>query len=291
MSWLQIKIKTTKEFAEELSEYLHEQGSLAVTFQDSGDEPLFEPPLNELVLWKDVLIIALFPHDTDVNAIVRPIAQMHGASLSYTVETLEDKDWDKMWMSTFKPTQFGKRLWILPSYHEVGDLPPYHVILDPGLAFGTGTHPTTALCLQWLDENLNPDMTVIDYGCGSGILSLAALKLGAKKVWAVDHDPQALRATVENAKRNNIPDEQLEVFLPQTLPNLTADLLLANILANPLIELAATFANLLRVGGTIVLSGILEQQTHDICAVYKKYFAIENIVQQDEWMRVVGQKK
>lgn len=290
MTWLQIKIKTTAEWAEQISERLQQLGSLAVTFQDAGDEPLYEPPLDEIVIWKEVLITALFPAETDRNTIIEEIKNLSDKTLHYSLETLQDEAWDKAWMSNFQPMQFGQRLWILPSYLPVQDLPACHVILDPGLAFGTGTHPTTALCLEWLDQHLQPNTAVIDYGCGSGILAIAALKLGASKVWAVDHDPQALQATKENAKQNHIEKATLQLFLPEELPQVHADLLIANILANPLIELAKTFHALLKKNGIIVLSGILVEQINAVREEYEKFFTILQIDVKDEWARIVGVK-
>jgi ribosomal protein L11 methyltransferase len=190
-------------------------------------------------------------------------------------------------MDGYAPMQFGTRLWIVPTGFDAPDPDGVNLLLDPGLAFGTGTHPTTALCLEWLDAHPPVDQVVIDYGCGSGILGIAALKLGAREVWAVDNDPQALVATLDNAQRNAVA-AQVKPVMPGDLPAMHADLLLANILANPLIELAPRFADFVRPGAALVLSGILAEQADSVSAAYGDRFTLQPPAQREDWVRIVG---
>jgi ribosomal protein L11 methyltransferase len=206
---------------------------------------------------------------------------------SYRIEAIEDKDWVREWMDNFHPMCFGEKLWICPSWHQPPKPDAINILLDPGLAFGTGTHPTTALCLNWLDQADLEDKTVIDYGCGSGILAIAAALLGAKKVIGVDTDPQALEATQANAERNNV---QIATYLPQDCPNERADVVLANILAGPLQALAPTLASLSRPNADIILSGILEGQADTVSMSYQSLFTMQAPTQKEEWVRLVGQR-
>ncbi|MBA2654566.1 MAG: 50S ribosomal protein L11 methyltransferase [Gammaproteobacteria bacterium] len=289
MTWLQVKVQTLSDIAEDLSTLLTDIGALAVTLQDAGDQPLYEPSPELNPIWDDIIITGLFEPDVSEHYILLTLTSKYPA-LKPEIHVLEDQEWERAWMQDFKPMQFGKRLWILPSYQSES-FSPHQVILDPGLAFGTGKHPTTALCLQWLDKNIFDQEIIIDYGCGSGILAIAAIKLGAKKVYAIDHDPQAIIATNENAKQNGISNEQIVALLPKEFHLLAqANILIANILANPLIDLAETFATLLAPQGRIVLSGILEEQTASIIEAYQAWFTIVGIEQEAEWMRIEGAK-
>jgi len=208
----------------------------------------------------------------------------------WRVSPLEDKDWEREWMDSFQPMRFGEHLWIVPSWHAAPDDDAVNILLDPGLAFGTGTHPTTALCLQWLDKHGADHPEVIDYGCGSGILAVAALKLGAGHVWAVDNDPQALIASRDNAAKNAVT-ERIDTVAPARLPEQPVRLLLANILAQPLMELAEKFARLVEPGGHIVLSGILEHQAEGISRHYTQWFDMAPAAQQEEWIRLSGRRR
>jgi len=216
------------------------------------------------------------------------------SQMKYKLEQLEDKDWEREWMDNFHPMKFGERLWICPSGLDVPEPDAVNVMLDPGLAFGTGTHPTTALCLTWLDGLDLQDKTVVDFGCGSGILSLAALKLGAKKVIGIDIDPQALQASLANAKRNNV-DDRLELYLPKDLPSgkpqFKADVVVANILAGPLRELAPTIIDFVGDKGLLALSGILEEQAESLQIIYSQWCDMAPVTVQEEWVRLNGQKK
>lgn len=286
MAWIELHYQTTKTIAEELSHLLETQGALAVTLQDAADQPLYEPPINELSIWDDVIVVGLFDTKVNIDEIIQTIA-IDLPQLTPQIKHIVDQDWERIWMADFQAMQFGDRLRIIPSF-QAQQLHENEIILDPGLAFGTGKHATTALCLEWLDRHIVNQTLVIDYGCGSGILGIAALKLGAQKVFAVDHDPQALIATVDNAKRNQL-DDGITTFLPEELPkNIEADLLLANILANPLIELAPLFASLVKPGGNLVLSGILVEQKNLILDAYNPWFTIIEVTQKEEWLRIDG---
>lgn len=292
MPWLQLTIESSPADAERISDALGGLGATAVTLQDGADQPLYEPPPGETPLWSATRVIGLFAAEADMAAITTQLAaQLKMDELpAWRVSPLEDKDWEREWMDNFQPMRFGKRLWVVPSWHTAPDHDAINILLDPGLAFGTGTHPTTALCLQWLDEHGAGHPEVIDYGCGSGILAVAALKLGAGHAWAVDNDPQALIASRNNAAKNAVT-ARLDAIAPARLPEQPVPLLLANILAQPLLELAEKFASLVEPGGHIVLSGILEHQAADISRHYAQWFDMDPAAQQEEWIRLSGRRK
>ena len=292
MPWLQLTFETTPEDAEHFSDLLSKAGASAVTFLDSADQPLYEPPPGETPLWSHTRVTGLFDATTNIDQVVEQVsAELAPNTLpDWRVSPLEDKDWEREWMDNFKPMPFGKRVWIVPSWAEPPQAEAINILLDPGLAFGTGTHPTTALCLQWLDEHGANHDEVIDYGCGSGILAVAAAKLGAKHVWAVDNDPQALIATRDNAAKNDVT-ESIEAVLPEALPDIKTPLLLANILAQPLMDFAERFSQHVSPGGYIVLSGILSDQIKQVNACYQPWFDMETPALQDEWGRLVGKRR
>jgi len=293
MPWIQLKLNTTGANAEELSDALMEAGSVSITFQDTHDTPVFEPLPGETRLWGDTDVIGLFDAETDMKEVVA-ILENHpllGAGFVHKIEQLEDKDWEREWMDNFHPMRFGERLWICPSWRDVPDPTAVNVMLDPGLAFGTGTHPTTAMCLQWLDSLDLTDKTVIDFGCGSGILAIAALKLGAKHVVGIDIDPQAIQASRDNAERNGV-SERLSLYLPKDQPeNLSADVVVANILAGPLRELAPLISVLPVAGGHLGLSGILASQAQSVADAYQDLFELDPVAEKEEWCRITGVKK
>ncbi len=291
MPWIQIRINATEKTADKVSNMLLGRGALSVTYMDAEDKPVFEPLPGETLLWDDTVVVGLFDAETDPAPILEFLKKFYRKDLVYKVEQLEDKDWVREWMDSFHPMRFGQRLWICPSWRDVPDPTAVNVMLDPGLAFGTGTHPTTALCLEWLDgQDLN-DKTVIDFGCGSGILALAALKLGAKEVIGIDIDPQALQASRDNAERNGVAD-RLSVYLPQDQPDgLKADVVVANILAGPLKELSPLISNLVRPGGKLALSGILESQAEGLNQVYEQWFGMDNPELREDWARLSGIKR
>ncbi|MFQ3191871.1 MAG: ribosomal protein L11 methyltransferase, partial [Paraglaciecola sp.] len=224
MPWIQLKINSQAEYAEQIGEMLSANGAQAVTFVDAKDTPMYEPKPGEVMLWPDTQIVGLYDAEYDMSRVVGQLSKskLLGKNFNHKLDQLEDKDWEREWMVNFHPTQFGKRLWICPSWSDVPDPTAVNVMLDPGLAFGTGTHPTTSLCLRWLDSLELSQATVVDFGCGSGILGIAALKLGAKRVVGIDIDPQALLASQDNANRNDI-GEKIELYLPEHQPELKAD--------------------------------------------------------------------
>ena len=285
MAWIQLIFTSSPKLAESLSDALSECGAAAVTFQDNADQPIYEPAIGETPLWSATSVIALCDAETDTEALLTTLRSQIGELPDHRIEAVEDKDWEREWMENFKPICFGEKLWIVPSWHEPPQPNAVNILLDPGLAFGTGTHPTTALCLQWLDKADLTGKTVIDYGCGSGILAIAAALLGANKVIGVDTDPQALEATQANAQSNGVI---IETYLPQHCPTVECDLLLANILAGPLMELMPRFVELTRPDTQLVLSGILDVQADTVSQHYQTEFKMDNAVVLEEWVRLSG---
>lgn len=294
MPWIQIKLNATNANAEQIGDMLMEEtGALSVTFLDAHDTPVFEPLPGETRLWGDTDIVALYDAEADTELVITLIknSNMLETGFAYKVEQLEDKDWEREWMDNFHPMKFGERLWICPSWRDVPEPDAINVMLDPGLAFGTGTHPTTSLCLEWLEGLDLKGKTVLDFGCGSGILAIAAIKLGAEKVVGIDIDPQALTASKDNAQRNGVAD-QLELFLPQDQPeNFTADVVVANILAGPLRELSGIIKSLVKPNGLLAISGVLDTQAEDVANYYRDELHIDPIVEQQEWCRISGHKQ
>lgn len=291
MPWLQLELEANPANAEQLVELLQAAGAGAVTLQDAADQPLFEPPPGATPLWQATRVIGLFTADTDIPAVLASLQQqLAPATLpAWHLNPLEDRDWIRAWMDNFQPMQFGTHLWICPSGFTPPEPEAINILLDPGLAFGTGTHPTTAMCLRWLDANPPRDMRVIDYGCGSGILGIAACKLGARQVLGVDTDPQALLSTQANAEKNRVAD-CIQTFLPADFHAAPVSLLLANILAGPLQSLAPRFAELVMPGGQIVLSGILAEQATELLQHYQPAFEITQVAQQEEWVCLAGRR-
>lgn len=290
MPWLQLIIPTDDTHAETLSDALLELGAVSVTMQDLADTPVLEPPPGATPLWSQTRAVGLFEANTNPQTVVEQLQAQTGINIiEWKAEPLEDQDWTRAWMDSFKPMQFGERLWVVPSNHSPPHPEATNLLLDPGLAFGTGTHPTTAMCLEWLDAHPPQGLPVIDYGCGSGILAIAAVLLGAQQVIAVDNDPQALLATEDNARKNGVAD-QIRTYLPQTAPRQACQLLLANILASPLITLAEHFAQLTVSGGQLVLSGILAEQAESVLQAYRPYFSISLWKQQEEWVCLAGKR-
>ena len=293
MPWLEISFVVDGKGAGHLSPILEELGALAVTLRSGGDEAIFNQIDESPTLWRQTQLTALFDAGTDTDFILLQVA---GAldplpMPPCKVAQLDDQDWNRLWMDRFQPLRFGRRLWVVPSWREPPDPSAVNLRLDPGMAFGTGTHPTTAMCLNWLEQKELRDRIVIDYGCGSGILVIAALKLGAARAWAVDIDPQCLTATRENAGRNDIGDE-LWTGPPDNLPaGIGADILLANILLGPLIQLAPVFASLLKTGGDLVLSGLLAAQANDCLAAYQASFNMNLPHVEGDWAMLTGLRR
>lgn len=293
MPWLQLKVATTRAQTEAVEDALMAAGAVSVTVEDNADQPILEPAVGETPLWNHTRVTGLFDAATDTDqATVIATASFADHLPNYRWELLEDKDWERQWMDSFHPMQFGQRLWICPSWTQPPDNNAVNLMLDPGLAFGTGTHPTTALCLQWLDGCDLDNKTVIDFGCGSGILGIAALLLGARYVAAIDNDPQALLATRDNARRNGVELERIDTWLPEQNPGaIQADFVLANILAGPLLKLAPQLASATLVGGHIVLSGIIASQADEVRHCYQQWFDMDPPQMHEDWVRLTGTKR
>lgn len=285
MPWQELSIPVNKNSVEALSDLLTEQGALSVTFQDDGDQPVFEPELGETAVWKETKVTGLFDEKADLTAFCAQLEK--DFDTTSVISILEDQIWERSWLEHFKPMKFGERLWICPSEQDVSEEGAIVIKLDPGLAFGTGTHPTTALCLKWLGEIDLAGKRVIDYGCGSGVLAVAALLLGAEEAVAVDIDPQALLATQDNAEKNGVLS-RIHCYLPEQFTPQKADIVLANILAEPLIELSDLISGLVAPGGQLALSGILKEQVPSVEAAYSDKLALAPAVLEEEWARITG---
>ncbi len=287
MPFLQLSFECESFDPEELESACFEAGALAVTLSDAADSPILEPYPGETPLWPAVHATLLFDAEASREQILISLEAALGRSLPHaSFSELADRVWEREWLTDFRPMSFGTRLWICPHEQEVTQNGAIVVRLDPGLAFGTGTHPTTAMCLRWLDGARLAGKEVLDYGCGSGILAIAALKLGARHALAIDHDPQALLAALDNAARNGV-ERQMTVAAPDTAAP-RADVLLANILAQPLIELAPRFQTMIRAGGSVVLSGILREQAEAVAEAYRPWFELEPPALQDVWVCLHG---
>jgi ribosomal protein L11 methyltransferase len=291
MTFYEIEFPLAALSAETVETALLEIGASSITFVDRGDEPVLEPKPGEIRLWSDTLIRALFQDSFDAVLTLDGLAAVLGPHITRTarVRAVENQEWERVWLADWKSMRFGRRLWVCPTAAEPPDDPDAVVVrLDPGLAFGTGTHPTTALCLQILDSLPIAGRSVIDYGCGSGILGIAALKLGADHVRAVDLDPQALLATRENAGINgvspNIDVQGVEASLPP------AYCVVANILAGPLIELAPRLTQACEPGGYLLLSGLLKTQAYEVKAAYGAAFDKVQVVERDDWCCIYARK-
>jgi len=291
MPWLRIILDGGGDDPERLAALLSEAGAEAVTYEDAADQPVLEPLPGETRLWPHTRVSGLFAPAVDRHALLASLRESLGEPAPIMdVSELADQAWERVWLERFRPMRFGRRLWVCPHGENPPDPDGVTVLLDPGLAFGTGTHATTALCLEWLDLHDVRDQSFIDYGCGSGILAIAALKLGARHVSAVDHDPQALRAAADNATANGVAD-RISVLAPDQLPSTPCNGVLANILAAPLLALAPRIAALVRPGGAVVLSGIVQEQAADVMAKYQPWFNMESRARRDEWVRLSGRRK
>lgn len=267
-------------------------GALSVTFSDAGDQPLYEPAPETHPLWNRTEVRALFDQGVDLQVIQEKlIPQLNGIQLEFwRITQLEDQEWERAWLQYFQPMQFGEQFWVCPTDRDPPDSQAVNLLLDPGLAFGTGTHATTSLCLEWLAEQELAGKTVVDYGCGSGILGIASILLGAEHCDAVDIDPQALIATRDNAGKNQV-DQEVACYLPEEINENQADIVIANILAQPLIDLAELIGSFVRPGGVLVLSGILATQTDAVSEHYASHFDFSTPVLREEWARLEGIKQ
>lgn len=282
MHWFNLTASSGRDDVERLETWFWDHGAVSVTVEDGEDNPIYEPPPGEQPLWDAVLVTGLFESDTAVDDLQSGLAQ---AGFDFRVmEKVEDRPWEREWLSRFRPMQFGRRLWVCPTGFEVPGEAEIVIRLDPGLAFGTGTHETTRLCLEYLDSQVLAGKTLIDYGCGSGILAIGAALLGAAEVTGIDNDPQALTATLDNAERNSV---SVRTCLPGSTDLPAADLVLANILAQPLVDLAPTLMALTRADGRLVLSGIMSGQADWVISAYRAHAELVDRTELDGWVRLV----
>lgn len=286
--WIHLNIEASPQQIEHIEDAVLEAGAVSVTLQDAADQPILEPGVGETPLWDSCILTALFPASIDTHTTEQQIQSNLPFSMRSSWDLVEDKDWSQEWKKHFKPIACSDgRLWICPSWIDAPEPDAVNLRLDPGLAFGTGSHPTTMLCLNWLEKQTVEGKTVIDFGCGSGILGIAALLLGAEKVWAIDNDPQALLASRDNAARNGIKDNRLITLLPEQIPaEAKADIMLANILAKPLIDLAQQISELTLSQGQLCLSGILSHQVDQVSGAYIDQFTFASPVIDDNWVQL-----
>ena len=292
--WQEWALETHSPLVESLEEWLFDHGALAVSLEDNANEPLLEPGPGETPLWQNVVLKALFAGDADLSSIKAVLPRTLLAENSKSeISRLEDREWTRVWMDDFAPIQMGRRLWICPSWTEPPDEALVNVMLDPGLAFGTGTHATTAMCLGALDAALSGGESVVDFGCGSGILAIAALKLGASNALGIDNDPQALVASRDNAARNQISADQFDAVMPEdgmlSAWSNIADVVVANILAGPLLSLAHELTHLMAPGGRLLLTGVLEEQAAQLIEHYAPV-GLEVTDRRDGWVLLSGVK-
>ena len=287
MHWNQISFEINKHQADQVSEILMGLGSISISYSDSQDNAIFEPPVGETPLWESIQVKALFQSEVDINLVADTLSE--GCNIK-TIDSLklDDKIWEEECQKDFPSMQFGNNLWVCPSWDSKNVITGDAIVIkmDPGLAFGTGTHETTSLCLEFLDENPPIALTAIDFGCGTGILAIAAAKLGAIRVTAIDNDPQAVTSSSENVKKNHCEDIVKTFHSDEKFKYKPCDLLMANILANPIIELEPLFSELVKPNGTILLSGILEEQVEKVIDCYSKNFNNIKTDNKGEWFRI-----
>jgi len=292
MAWTEISVRVPRGNASLVENLLQDQGAMAVTLTDDADDPVLEPGVGETPLWPSVCVTALFDAAIHTEPLGRLLSLVPGIDRPQQVKfhTLDDQQWERAWLDRFKPMRFGRDLWVVPGDQAVPETAVHVLRLDPGLAFGTGTHPTTRLCLEWMDNHDFNGQTVVDYGCGSGVLGIVAAIKGATTVFCVDNDPQALTASRDNAERNNVAGA-IRTATPEEYAPGTADVVLANILAGPLIELAPLLMASLRPGGSLVLSGILDHQADEVAAAYRSHTGELSRSENNGWVRLDGRKK
>jgi ribosomal protein L11 methyltransferase len=291
MPWLQLETEAGLQHPEALESVLEDLGAVAVSFRDAGDEPILEPAPGETPRWSSTIVTALFPADMQATDLTQALdGHIDSGQLRFSV--IGDRDWHAEWRSTLQPLQFGNRLWVVPDDMSAPgtDAAAIFVYLSPGMAFGTGEHPTTAMCLEWLDGQVLTDASVLDYGCGSGLLAIAALSLGAPHVSAVDIDPQALEATRSNAANNSCLDRLIVDFPEEISDGRKYDVLVANILSGTLVELGPAIRDLMAPGARLALSGILAHQANQVRSAWSDWATLEVVRQTDEWVLLAGQK-
>ena len=292
MPWLQVRLAITPEQAETYEDALLALGAVSVTFMDAEDQPIFEPDLGTTPLWSHTHLLALFEADADLANLAAHLELITSCPLpQHQIERIEDQDWERSWMDNFQPLRFGRRLWIVPSWHAAPEPQAVNLLLDPGLAFGTGTHPTTALCLEWLDGQALAGCSVLDFGCGSGILAIAALLLGARLAVGTDIDPQALEASRDNAGRNGIAPEQIPALPARsTCRQPTTTWWWPTYSPARWSAWPRRSPSLVRPGGRLALSGILAEQAEEVCAAYSDAFELDPVAEKDGWIRITGKR-
>lgn len=292
MPWLQISVHTSQHDAGQVEDALLQNGACSVTLKDAADNPILEPAPGETPVWQDIIATGLFEQTENQAQLITNIkTALQNQQCSVSSEILEDQNWTRSWMDHYQPMQFGERLWVCPWHLEPPEPEAVNLRLDPGLAFGTGTHPTTSLCLGWLDKHIQKQKTLLDFGCGSGILAIAALLLGLEQADGVDIDPQALEASTTNAKANHVED-RLHLFIAEEFSinhkQQKYEVVVANILSGPLVELAPTLAGHTLAGGDIVLSGILAEQADSVIEAYTPYFEMDAPQFEEDWTLLHG---
>jgi ribosomal protein L11 methyltransferase len=293
MAWHQLSVITDENTAPKVADFFSDLGAVSVTYMDAEDEPVYEPAIGETKIWTQTQVIAVYELTADPAVIKDQVSGRFQQEVlaSWKIETIEDQAWERAWMEHYRPMKFADKLWVCPTGQELREEHTTCLILDPGLAFGTGTHPTTALCLEWLASHDLTGKTVIDYGCGSGILAIAAVLLGAKQAYAVDIDPQALTATIMNSEKNQVQDKIMTFLADQfAAENFKAEVVLANILAKPLVEMAGLISGLVSQNGQLILSGILAEQAEFVVNAYQVHCYMDIAVQQEDWIRLTGTK-
>lgn len=290
MTWWQFSLNCQASELELVEDLMLGLGAISISLSDAGDEPIYEPLPGDNPVWQESIVTATFENATSPETIYQQLTTRLPQHLATRLQqsTLQERDWEQAYKQHFKPLQCAPGLWIVPSWSQAPEPGATNIELDPGLAFGTGSHPTTALCLAWLGAARLEQQRVIDFGCGSGILAIAAIKLGAINVVAVDIDEQALTATRSNMKANGIDNTQIQTSLPESMDRARVNLLIANILAGPLVDLAHQFADLVESGGFILLSGILKTQLDGIQSAYRPWFELAPASFRDEWVCISG---
>lgn len=293
--WQELHCTARKDQIDALEEWFFAAGALSVTLEDQADQPLLEPGPGETPLWDAVQVTALFAGDYDLKPVLAAFPEEMVTGAPEGIVPVADREWTRVWEDQFQPMQMGKRLWICPSWTPPPERDAVNLLLDPGLAFGTGTHPTTAMCLKALDAAQFENARVVDYGCGSGILGIAAALLGAQRVLGIDNDPQAISASLDNAARNQVSEAQFSASLPDPAAlehwRSSADWVVANILAGPLIELAPVLTALLAAHGRLLLAGLLEEQAEQIITAYAPEVTLAIADQQEEWVLLAGERR
>lgn len=290
MPWLQVKVDTESACADEIEEALSAAGAVSISYEDAGDAPLLEPTPGAMPLWEAIRLVALFPDDVEPATVTAALGASGQARAEPRFERLEDREWERVWLEDWQPLRFGNRLWVAPLDATVEARDAVVVRLDPGLAFGTGTHATTALCLEWLERQPLAGHSLLDFGCGSGILAIAALLLGADRATAVDIDPQALEATRANAAVNGVGD-RLRTLEADALPAERFDSIVANILAEPLVQAAELLARHQTTGGRLALAGLLADQADTVSEAFRPWYTVAPAGEREGWVLLEGRRQ